>query len=479
MSRTIGCIFVLLTASVAAAQERQPGDPFRLTLRPAALPAPAVRYRLLPQGGDLVPGNAAAIYYRAMAAFVENGTLMQQVRSAQWEDWLKMPPGELPLDEVAARLEVIGPILRDFDDAARRRDCDWQLADRPEGITLLIPEVQGLREMARPLGVRARYRIARGQFAEAVEALRTGYALGHHLGRQSPLIHVLVGAAITQIMDNVLEELLQQPGAPNLYWALAVLPRPYFNLEAGLDQQVNMIECTWPGLRQLGEGPMTPEQVRRLRQEISQMIRRYGFIDPGPLDVLAQTARQALVLPQAREALAAYGLLAEQLDAMPPFQVVALYCLRDFHRAWDDYAKWLRAGEFGPSPASEKDRRRLEEASDRLQRLVLYARPLPANQGILGQFLLEKMGRVAGRTDRRFAILRCAEALRAYAADHRGRLPARLTDVTEVPVPTDPVSGMPFVYEAHGDRAKLSTPLRVGEKPEPYFHFVYELTLVR
>lgn len=479
MSRTFACTFLLLAAAAAAAQERQPGDPFQLTVHPAALPTPALRYRLLPEGRDLVPGNAAAIYYRSMAAFVENATLMQELKSAQWEDWLKMPLGELPLDEVASRLETMAPILRAFDEAARRRDCDWQLADRPEGIALLLPEVQGLREMARPIGVRARYRVARGRYAEAVEALRTGYALGHHLGRQSPLIHVLVGAAITQIMDNVLEELLQQPGAPNLYWAVAVLPRPYFNLEAGLDQQVTMIDRTWPGLKQLGEGPMSPEQVRRLRQDISGVIRRSGFIDPGPLDELAQAGRQAVVLPEARKALEADGFPAEQLDAMPPFQVVALYCLRDFHRAWDEYAKWVRVGDCGYAAAYQKDRRRLEEASDRLQRLVLYARPLPPGQGFLGQFLLEKMGRVVGRTDRRFAILRCSEALRAYAAAHGGRLPASLKDVTEVPVPTDPVTGMPFGYEVHGDRAKLTTPLREGEKPEAYFHYVYELTLVR
>ena len=38
----------------------------------------------------------------------------------------------------------------------------------------------------------------------------------------------MVGAAIAYVMDAVLEELLKQPGAPNLYWALTTLPRPYF-----------------------------------------------------------------------------------------------------------------------------------------------------------------------------------------------------------------------------------------------------------
>ena len=44
------------------------------------------------------------------------------------------------------------------------------------------------------------------------------------------------------------------------------------------------------------------------------------------------------------------------------------------------------------------------------------------------------------------AGLRILEAMRLYAADHGGRWPDRLSDITEVPVPVNPYDGKPFLY---------------------------------
>ena len=54
------------------------------------------------------------------------------------------------------------------------------------------------------------------------------------------------------------------------------------------------------------------------------------------------------------------------------------------------------------------------------------------------------------------AGLRVMEAMRLYAADHDGRWPDRLSDITEVPLPLNPYDGKPFVYERHGDKALLT-----------------------
>jgi hypothetical protein len=52
------------------------------------------------------------------------------------------------------------------------------------------------------------------------------------------------------------------------------------------------------------------------------------------------------------------------------------------------------------------------------------------------------------------AQLRVLEALRLYAAAH-GRLPDRLSEIAEVPVPVNPYDGKPFTYRRDGDRAVL------------------------
>jgi len=63
--------------------------------------------------------------------------------------------------------------------------------------------------------------------------------------------------------------------------------------------------------------------------------------------------------------------------------------------------------------------------------------------------------RAPARCDRDIALLRLTEALRMYAAGHKGKLPQSLDEIKEVPIPTNPVTGKPFPYEVHGDRATI------------------------
>jgi len=64
---------------------------------------------------------------------------------------------------------------------------------------------------------------------------------------------------------------------------------------------------------------------------------------------------------------------------------------------------------------------------------------------------------IAKMLDRDLAILQCVEAIRSYAADHGGRLPAALTDITGVPVPLDPQHDGPFQYSLSGSTATLES----------------------
>jgi hypothetical protein len=62
------------------------------------------------------------------------------------------------------------------------------------------------------------------------------------------------------------------------------------------------------------------------------------------------------------------------------------------------------------------------------------------------------------RLDREVASLRVIEALRMYAASHDGRLPARLEDIDQIPVPDNPATGKPFAYRLEGATAILELP---------------------
>ena len=72
--------------------------------------------------------------------------------------------------------------------------------------------------------------------------------------------------------------------------------------------------------------------------------------------------------------------------------------------------------------------------------------------------------------------MRHVEALRLYAAEHDGKLPAKLSDIS-VPLPIDPVTGKPFVYAVDGATAHIRGSSLQGEEKDPGSNVHYEVTL--
>src|SRR5262249_12962990 len=91
MTRALTAACLLLRAALPARADEDTFAPTRLTLRPAAAPSPALRYRLLPDLREQKPGDAAVLYRRAVP-------LLQRVGadgSEQMAEWQKMPLGDL------------------------------------------------------------------------------------------------------------------------------------------------------------------------------------------------------------------------------------------------------------------------------------------------------------------------------------------------------------------------------------------------
>src|SRR4029077_16536704 len=120
---------------------------------------------------------------------------------------------------------------------------------------LILPEIQGYRELATVLAVKARLEIAEGHFADAVDTQRTCLMLGRNVAQGPTMIHVLVGVACTQVMLKQIEELVQQPEAPHLYCALTVLPHPYIDPRKAMIDEANWMEQMLPFLKRLDGGP--------------------------------------------------------------------------------------------------------------------------------------------------------------------------------------------------------------------------------
>jgi hypothetical protein len=89
---------------------------------------------------------------------------------------------------------------------------------------------------------------------------------------------------------------------------------------------------------------------------------------------------------------------------------------------------------------------------------------------------VSRVHRAQGRLDQRIALLRHIEALRLYAAEHNGTLPANLSDIP-VPLPDDPFTGKPFRYQVQGRTAHLRGSPPPGAEKDPAFNVHYEVTL--
>jgi len=450
---SVFCILVLATAAAGQPAVRE----IKMTVLPAGEPIPSLKYQLLPDLADQTPGNGAQLYYLAFIEMEGYEKVKEKV-----EGWLKMPPKDLPGNEVQEVMAKFSAALRQVELAAHCERCEWNLPIRSEGLHLRIPPLSRFRDLARLLAVKARVEIAAGNFDQAVRTLQIGFAMARDLGQGPTLIHGLVGVAIASMMVGQTKELIQAPGAPNLYWALTLLPRTIIDLRRGIRYEMGSVYFAFPGLRDLMKGgQLTKEQWGSVLKGIGEVAG--GENHHAGLGIAAAIAMRTY--PAAKRAMIAKGHTPEEVDKMPVAHVVATHALDAYLRLRDESFKW----HFVPYWQAHEAYRRQGQTIDAGSQLEGY--PLT--------MLLPALGRASllrAKLERRIAALRCIEAVRMYAAAHKGKLPASLGDVTDAPVPINPVTGTPFGYKAEGNTFTLDAAAMPDCDPKDSTRFVVTLT---
>jgi hypothetical protein len=422
-----------LSASLAGVQKEPQETLIRMSLTPMTAPRPALRYMLLPELKEMTPGNPIEGYLQSVID--------------------QNPQG--PQDTISKSA------LRLADRAARMDKPDWQILPkiRTEGFSLIISDVQGIRALAAALKERFQTEISSGHIDDALVTAKTMFAISRHMSEHPSLISQLVAIAIAHIAFGPLDELLQQPNCPNLYWAFTNLPNPLISLDRGMGGERLLLENEFRDLDDTA--PMTKEQIKAAIRHIDR-LRAFSPEANETTQVWldARTKNPGLV-EAARKNLVEYGIPEERAKLFPAEQVILLDQRMLIEVDRDDVMKLMNL------PAWQA-----LELSERAEKEKPRDKPLLAPLGVV----FSKVRLAQGRLEQRIALFRHIEAIRMYAANHNGKLPDKLGDIT-VPLPVDPFTGKPFRYSLEGSTAHLR-----GNPPHGLENFVtynlhYEITI--
>ncbi|WZO95803.1 hypothetical protein EP7_002773 [Isosphaeraceae bacterium EP7] len=484
MKRTVALILMLAFLPPGLAMAQAKTIPVELILRPAPQPVPALKYRLVPEPRILIPGNAAVFYHRGILLLAQSSLGQARAPGAKPPDpenspemrisrWATGPIAQLPREEARKQLEAFQGPLKEAELAAMRQTCDWEFDRRKEGFDLLLPEIQELRSLARLIAVKARLAILDGKIDEAMHWIQVGMVMGRHAAEGPTLIQALVGVAIDSVMAICLTDLIQAPGTPSLFWALADRPRPFIDLRRPMEGELTLFNKALPELEELDRGPMSLTEVRRFVEQIQKKIYSLtgsALPPPGGMGQLGIAAMAVKVYPEARSGLIAAGRTETEVDAMPVVQVSVLYSIKEYVKRRDESYKWINVPYWQSYDRVDPRGDRTMEAKLSSPLLTLFDLLTPAiNSARLATLRLE----------RHLDAMQCIEAIRLDASLHGGKLPASLEAITEAPTPIDVISGKPFSYAVNGDTATLSAPVPPGGPNHPAYSINYLIKLAK
>jgi hypothetical protein len=282
--------------------------------------------------------------------------------------------------------------------------------------------------------------------------------------------------AITGISDVAVLDLIDAPGSPNLYWALATRPRPQFDLRRASEVELTLPTRMFGWLADADIMSRSSVEWQAEFRETVRALNHSGGLQPfsfrdyvdWQIDLLA-TVMMLRGYTGARRDLVVWGDAAADVEALPVGQAIARHQTLLYRRVSQNMLKaaYLPLIEARVVAGSE-ERRLMEEGLLR-----------PAWQGhesfaIVGTLLpaMKQVYVAALRREVFLSGLQVIEALRMHAAGHDGQLPQSLEEITTVPVPKNPVTGEPYPYRIQDQRALLEI-----ESPDPVGSYGWHIVL--
>src|SRR5262249_52295609 len=147
--------------------------------------------------------------------------------------------------------------------------------------------------------------------------------MGRDVAEGATLIQALVGIAVCAVMLDEVDEWIQMPDAPNLYWALSDLPRPLISVRKPFQSERIVIDTYFPGYRELlANSKAAPNSPQQVEAHVDKLLSLLDEFKHNRALFVAMVMRN---YPEAKKFLTARGRTAEQVEAIPVTQAVLLH----------------------------------------------------------------------------------------------------------------------------------------------------------
>jgi hypothetical protein len=259
----------------------------------------------------------------------------------------------------------------------------------------------------------------------------------------------MAAAANAKMMLDRLQELLQEADCPNLYWPLTSLRAPFLNIHSAFEFEREVLLRSVDGLddlQQIRSEQQWEELADRTIQFVTPQLESLPGVPGDAPTVRAKddgaTSRKRMVELARNELPKLQPDLAKQIRGMSDGELTVRWLVSWNNIVWDRIAA---------AAALE-----IPEAITQLRLIKDEIAPGSEDgpQMIWGNALVYYLSSL--RLDRRIAALRVVEAVRHYAATHDGKLPQKLAQITETPIPHDPFTGKPFDFNGGPDSFSIS-----------------------
>jgi hypothetical protein len=138
-----------------------------------------------------------------------------------------MAVDQLPTDQVELLLKQYLVSFKCAAQAVKSRECNWPVW---KGETIMAKNEE-YRRLAFAVRLWAWLEISRGEPEGAILALQTGFGMAKHMGQTPNLPQLQMGVASAGVVCREIEQFVQMEDAPNLYAALAAVPKPFVDVE--------------------------------------------------------------------------------------------------------------------------------------------------------------------------------------------------------------------------------------------------------